>query len=740
MWTATLIITALVTALGLPPAVAAPALDPAGDTLFRVAAVRSTRPIVVDGRLDEADWARAPVATGFIQSEPQEGEPASEATEVRVLYDDETLYIGAFVAHRNAGDIIVNELTRDFDGSSTDWFAVILDPFHDRRNGYQFGVNPAGASWDSQKFNEGRERNLSWDGVWNVRTTVGADGWYAEYAIPFRTLQAPGGGPLTWGINFQRHLQGRQENSFWSPVPRQYGLDRLSRAGTLEGLNGIRRGLNLRVKPYASVRTRDRGADSIADAGIDVKYGITSSLTLDVTENTDFSQVEADLRQVGATRFSVLFPEKREFFLENSGVFQFGPGTDRSTQISASQGLSAGGRDNSVQNDLALFFSRRIGLSRSGDRVPLNVGARLSGKVGGLTVGALLIGQRAATGEPEARFTVLRARRNLLAASDVGVMLVDRDGPSRSSRVVGVDANVRPLRDLLIYGYAAKTLRADAAVGPEGRDVAARAGLGFRDGRWVFDSSYGVIGAGFVDEGGFVPRTGVARAQGLIGRRFRPVATASWLREIYPAVGVTHVRREDSGFDSRYWEQRLLMTFEGGATLEVGANPNEERLTSPFAVNRERGLIVSPGRYVFTDRFVAVSSSRSRRFAADLRLAAGSYYDGRRTLAQVGATGRVNTHLSGRVSLTRDLVDLPGGLATAHVGAGRINLGVSTRLFVSGLVQYDSGTRQWDTNLRVNYLYRPLSDVFVVFADRADNRSSTSDRSITLKVTRLLAF
>ncbi|MCC7180233.1 MAG: carbohydrate binding family 9 domain-containing protein [Acidobacteria bacterium] len=713
-----------------------------GEPARTLPAIRAEGRLAIDGRLDEPDWQRAPVAAGFTQSEPDAGAPASEQTEVRILYDAETLYIGVHARHRNPAGIIANELRRDFDGTSTDWVAVIVDPFLDRRNGYQFGVNPAGASWDSQKFNEGRERNLSWDGVWEVRTSRDTSGWYAEYAIPFRTLQLPASDPQTWGINFQRHLQGRLENSYWSPVPRQWALDRLSLAGTLEGLQGIGRGANLRVKPYLAARaTRSGRADTATgDAGFDLKYGITPGLTADLTVNTDFSQVEADVQQVGATRFSVLFPEKREFFLENSGLFQFGPGTDRGSQISSAPGTSAGGRDNSVLNDLALFFSRRVGLSRDGESVPIAAGARVSGRVGGTGLGALVVQQREAGDEPAARYSVLRLRRHLMAASDLGVMFVEKRSAGAQNRVAGLDLNLRPTRDVTVFAYAARAIDVESHP-PAGRQMAARAGLAFNDGRWVGEGSYGVIGAAFVDEAGFVPRAGIERTQFLLGRRFRPSGTSRWLREIYPAVGFTDVRQEGGSFDSRYWERRLVFTLQNGATLEVGDNPNEEDLVVPFVVNRARAVVVPPGRYVFTDRFIAIGSSRARRLFLDARAVSGGYYDGHRNLLQAGVTARANVHLSGSATYSRDDVELPSGSSVTHQLTARGNIGFSSRLFLNGLVQYDSSSRQWNSNLRFNFLYRPLSDVFVVFSDRrAERVTDIGGRSVAIKVTRLLAF
>lgn len=725
---------------------AAPIAAQSGDThARRLKALRITGPIVVDGRLDEPDWHGAEVATGFVQNDPQEGAPASERTEVRVLYDERTLYVGAFAHYRNPEDVVVNELKRDFDGTSTDWMAVIVDTFHDRRNGYQFGVNPAGAMWDSQKFNEGRERNLSWDGAWTVRASRSSDGWYAEFAIPFRVLQVPRADPQTWGINFQRHLQKRLENSFWSAIPRQYVLDRLSLAGALEDLEGLQRGINLRVKPYALARTTPAGAANAQrafNAGADLKYGIAPGLTADFSVNTDFSQVESDIQQVGATRFSVRLPEKREFFLENSGVFQFGPGSDRATLISAAPGTSAGGRDNSVQNDLALFFSRRIGLSDSGTVLPLHAGARLTGRVNGTTIGALHARQGSDDDEAGAQFTALRVRHNLRSSSDIGAAFLERRDGSADNRVVGVDANARPVADLLVYGYAAKTL--DGAPAASGRTMAARAGATWVNGWWVADASWGSIGAGFQDGLGFVPRSGVVRRQALLGRHFRPRPLSRWVRDLYGAAGLTDLRREGGGFDSRYGDYRFLLTFEDGATVELGANQNEEDLAQPFLVDPRRGVTVPLGRHEFTDRFIAIASSRSKPLVVEARASTGRYYDGDRHLLQVVGSARLNAHVSGSVSVTRDQVQLPTAGATSHLVTARANVGFSTRALLNALVQYNSATGRWDTNVRFNWIHHPLSDLFVVLADGREPRAGVSGtnpgRTVTVKLTRLVSF
>ncbi|HVH29680.1 MAG TPA: DUF5916 domain-containing protein, partial [Vicinamibacterales bacterium] len=295
----------------------------------RLQAARATGPIALDGVMDEPAWRDAPMANQFVQNDPREGEPATYDTEVRVLYDGDALYFGVFAKDDEPWRLIVNDLKKDFNTDGSDGFRIILDTFRDERNGYLFATNPAGAKWDAQMANEGRENNVNWDGIWDVATRTTETGWVAEIRIPFRTLKFDDTESQVWGVNFERKLRRLNEDSYWAPIPRIYDIQRVSLAGTLEGMVGVQAGKNLRVKPYVLGSSNIVGtspADGTFDGGLDVKYGVTSGLTWDFTVNTDFSQVEADEQQINLSRFSLFFPEKRDFFLENSGIFLFGGG------------------------------------------------------------------------------------------------------------------------------------------------------------------------------------------------------------------------------------------------------------------------------------------------------------------------------------------------------------------------------------------------------------------------------
>jgi hypothetical protein len=511
----------------------------------RLMAVRASGPITLDGLPDEAAWNDAPIASHFLQNDPREGEPATFDTEVRVVYDDDALYFGVFAKDDEPGRLIVNDLKKDFDTESSDGFRIVLDTFHDARNGYTFATNPAGAKYDAQMANEGRDRNANWDGIWDVATRTTETGWYAEIRVPFRTLKFEGRDIQTWGVNFERKVRRLNEDSYWSPLPRIYNLDRVSMAGTVEGLTGLRPGMNLRFKPYAATTSstlQGRRTTGELDAGLDVKYGVTTGLVWDFTANTDFSQVEADEQQVNLTRFSLFFPEKRDFFLENSGIFQFG--TNSGQFGGGGQGGGGGGG-----REMQLFFSRRIGLSQDGEPIPILGGTRLTGRQGGYSLGVLNIQQREGEATLGANFTALRLRSDVLANSDIGAILLNKEenGP-HFNRVAGLDANFR-FGDLTVNTYVARSFSPDLALqdltSTSGNAYASRAGFNYQSRTWQFQAGHSGIGARFNDEVGFVPRRGIDNFDGRFGRQVRPPALSKWLRQMQPHIELDLFLRQD---------------------------------------------------------------------------------------------------------------------------------------------------------------------------------------------------
>jgi hypothetical protein len=517
-------------------------------------AIRLAGEVTLDGALDEPSWSQAPMANNFVQNDPREGMPATFDTEVRVLYDDDALYFGVFAQDDQPSRLTVNDLKKDFNTDQSDGFRIIVDTFHDARNGYQFATNPAGAKWDAQMTNEGRENNANWDGIWDVATRVTETGWYAEIRIPFRTLRFSAADTQVWGLNFERKVRRLNEDSYWSPLPRIYDIQRVSLAGTLDGMRGVRPGKDLRVKPYvlssgSTIGGRPTNGDF--DAGLDVKYGVATGFTWDFTVNTDFSQVEADEQQVNLTRFSLFFPEKRDFFLENSGVFQFGGATN------GGGGGATAGRQNQSQ-DMRLFFSRRIGLSDSGQAIPILGGTRLTGRQGDYSVGLLNIQQRQEGAVPATNFTAMRLRRDVLANSDIGAILLNKEeGGPHFNRVAGLDANFRFGEYLTTGGYVTKTFSPAEVVAASGNAFASRAQVNYNDRTMQLQGTFSAIGEQFNDEVGFVPRRGINNLELQAGYRFRPAAISKWIREIRPHWILDTFTLQDGGaLDSRYQDVR----------------------------------------------------------------------------------------------------------------------------------------------------------------------------------------
>ncbi len=471
-----------------------------------VTAVRSTDQMVLDGRLDEPIWEAATPATGFYTLRPRPGEPSEAQTEVRIVYDDDNLYVGFISFDSDPTDNVV-VLREDFTSRETDGVSMVIDSLHDRRSAYQFGTNPAGAKRESHITNNGQYNN-DWDSVWDVKVSVNDESWIAEFAIPFKTLRFSQSPTQEWGINLNRFVVRTNEQSFWSPIPVRYGMSRISQAGTLRGLEGIRQGRNLKVKPFAITGvTQIAGADGAIgtttdyDGGVDLKYSLTPSLTLDATYRTDFAQVEVDQQQVNLTRFNLFFPEKRDFFLENAGTFSFG--------------------DTGRGANLVPFFSRSIGLN-SGTPIPIVGGARVTGQVGQYDVGFLTMKTERFSDDgrssgdarslPSNDYLVARVKRNFSTSSWIGSMLTNRGSTEVGdyNRVYGADAHFQFYERLEFDSYL---LRSDTP-GTSGKDQARKFATAWRDDEWVVGAEYHEVQTNFNPEMGFIRRKDITQYSG----------------------------------------------------------------------------------------------------------------------------------------------------------------------------------------------------------------------------------
>jgi len=736
----------------------------------RLKPTKTSEKITIDGRLEEPAWVQTPVAANFIQNDPKEDEAASEKTEVRVLYDHESLYFGIYAYDSEPKRVIISDLRKDFSRDTGDTVEVVLDTFHDQRNGYMFAVNAAGAKWDAQMTNEGRETNANWDAVWTVKTQAVENGWVAEIAIPFRTLKFREADVQTWGVNFRRNLRRRNEDSYWSPLPRIYNVERVSLAGTLEDLEEIKPGSNIRIKPYfVTSLAQPLGGKDIpsgtkknipfcrwlsgasclnGDFGIDVKYGLTSGLTWDFTYNTDFSQVEADEQQINLTRFSLLFPEKREFFLENSGIFQFGSPT---VGAAATGGGGApqfagggGGRQSGRGEDMIFFFSRRVGLSEEGNAIPILGGTRLTGRMGRFEMGFLNIQQKE-FGLPGTsnflrgtNFTVGRLKRNVLGNSDIGVMMVNKEmqDSAHFNRVVGVDANFRFGQNLSVNSFLAKSFTPSGG----GHDLAGRFNVGYKDNKWDARGSYTRIQEQFTNEMGFVPRLGIGKVVGYAGRTFRPKSIARTIRTISPHVQIDYYMDRNGNLETRYIDYHLPISFQDSAFIEVGINPTLERLTVPFLINRANNIRIPPGTYSFNEYFILARTDTSRRVYLTGRWAAGPFYSGYKHTYAFGTIVRFSNKFNTTVNYTHNNINLPEGHFKTNLLSTRVDYSFSTNMFLNAFIQYNNDARQWSSNVRFNIIHRPLSDLFVVYNERRNSLSGDLiDRALIAKFTYMIA-
>ena len=712
----------------------------------RLPAVRAAGEIRIDGVIGEEEWAGAPVASGFTQGNPDEGAPATFETEIRVLYDDEFLYFAAVAYDDDPDAIIVNDRSRDFSTRFGDLVGITLDTFHDRRNGYMFEFNAAGAKFDGQFANEGREFNRDWDGVWYVEALVTAEGWQAEVAVPFKTLRFQPGDEQTWGLNFLRRVRRLNEDAFWAPIPRFFNFARISYSGTLEGLSGLQSGGWLKLTPFASasgIQTGEEDPEGDADAGLDAKVLVGTSLHLDVTVNTDFSQVEADVQQVNLTQFSLFFPEKRDFFIESSGLFRFGsPSDSRLTNFRADFGQAFNPAvlrsSQSRGDDLYLFFSRRIGLSPDGMPIPVLGGARLTGRAQGFEFGALNI-QTGALNPDDAgeNFAVGRLRRNLGENSDVGAIFMNRQSGGDSghfNRSFGADANLRVTPELEINSFWARTAGPEGGGDNDGARVAAN-----YDGRlFQLRGAYTRLQENFNPEMGFAPRTGIRRWLGYFGYHYRPERLQRFLREFNPHFEFNHYSDPERELLSRYANAHLALRFQDGAMFEVGYNHSIEAPQTAFAIHPTTTVL--PGRYPYDEWFVMFFADPSRPLSVNFRYDHGGFYSGTRRALNLSGVVRAGGRLTAYVGFSRNRVELVEGEFSANLLTARIAYTFTTNMFLNALIQYNNVTEDWSSNIRFNLIHRPLSDFFLVLNDRRDLMGNRIDRALIAKYTILIDF
>jgi hypothetical protein len=692
-----------------------------------ITALKITERVTLDGRLDEPFWTRVPVAGDFLQKLPDNGAPATERTEARFAYDDDNLYVGVVCYDSQPDKLLVRDLREDFDFGRTDLVQIFLDSVHDRRTGFTFVVNPAGARRDSQVSTSGGG-NQDWDGVWDAKVHMGEGSWTIEFAIPFKTLRFSSAPIQEWGVNLSRRIMHLSEESNWAPVPIRFSGNQADMAGTLRGLENIRQGRNLNIKPYViggGTGTRVASSQALAwtrdgDIGFDAKYSLTPSITLDATYRTDFAQVEVDQQQVNLTRFNLFFPEKRDFFLENSGTFAFGAGRS---------------------SNLVPFFSRRIGLSDSGTQIPIVGGARVSGQASGNDLGVLVMKTEALIGPftttPSNTYLVGRYKRNLLRTSWVGAIMTDRESGVASdyNRVYGPDVHFQFFRRLEIDSHV---LRSDTP-GRSGDNTARNFLAAWRDDELTLSTEYNEVEPNFNPEVGFVRRSNVTQYSGDASWRPR-VQRSDLIRNLIASASLDYFEGSSSGaIETRSQEGTLGIQFENGGSVNVTANQTFDRLVKPFAIRSD--VAIPAGDYQYARYTASINSGSNRKIGVAGNTNWGEFWNGRNTAVTAGLNVRPNHHLNIDLDYSRNHVTLPNGTFTTGLFGARVLYGFSPRALFNAFLQYNADRHQVSSNLRFNFTHHPLSDLYVVYNDRRDTLSGqVLERAVIVKLTNLFSF
>jgi len=714
------------------------ARDAAGKTTVR--AVRLQAPLRIDGRLDEDLYSSIEPISDFIMNEPRAGEPATEKTDIWIAFDRTNVYVSFRCWETHPERLIANEMRRDNRAIiQGDDVAFMFDTFLDRRNSVLFNINPIGGRMDGQVTNE-QQNNGDWNPIWNFQVGRFEQGWTVEAAIPFKSLRYRSGQAQVWGFNARRNNTWKNEISYLTRVPAGRGTGGIllaSVGATMVGLEAPAMGRTLEVKPYITTNvTTDRAAqpaianDPGGDIGVDAKYGVTQNLTADLTINTDFAQVEADEQQVNLTRFSLFFPEKREFFLENQGVFSFGGVSVTGTSVGST----------TVNDAPILFYSRRVGLE-DGQPTPITAGGRLTGRAGAFSLGALNI-QTGDTGKPGStgkNYSVFRLKRDFLRRSGAGLIFTGRSPQAPGDAVpltIGADSTFAFFDNLAINSYWART------EGPQGHDVSYRTHLAYTGDRYGVQLERLVVGDRFDPVVGFVRRDDMRRSYGELRFSPRP-RNIKAIRKVGWTSSLSYVEDSLRRLSTRDWISAFFVEFRSSDRLIVDHVRSYEFLPRPFRI--VPAVAVTPGGYDFANSRVEYDFGRQRRISGNVIVERGTFYSGHKTAVSV-AQGRVNPlpQLSFEPTYSINAVDLAEGSFTTHLLGTRFTYTMTPWMFTSALVQYNSSTHAVSANVRLRWEYQPGSEFFLVFNEQRDTAArhfpELTNRAVVLKFNRLFRY
>lgn len=674
----------------------------------------TTEEITIDGILNESSWKTTEAVSDFTQRELHEGEKPTEKTEVRLLYDNDNLYVGVWCYDANPDGIIATGLTRDFNYGLDDNFEIILDTYLDKRNGYLFITNPNGARFDALVTDEGGGTNINWNGIWDVRTTITNEGWFAEIIIPFSTLKFYNNDTQIWGVNFERNIRRKREQVLWKAWLRNYELEKLSQAGELHGIQNIKNKTLIELKPFA-VGGIQKGFESYnfentttTKIGLDAKYSLTSSLTLDATINTDFAQVEADQERINLTRFPLFFPEKREFFLEGAGIF--------TTQF--------GGM-------IYPFYSRRIGLNSARQLIPIYGGLRLVGTENKSNIGLLTMQTAEKYGEPTTNYTVARLKQNVLESSYIGFMATNKQNSFTYNRFLAVDglwtnSEIFGNNTLVIGGALGAVLSPSI----KSNNFAYRFYLDYPND--LIDYFIGITAAqkNFNPEMGFVARNDFNKFSSALRIQPRPgIPYIQYLQ--FKPFELDYYYDNQGVLQSIYYEGRPLgFSTESGEYFEFNIQRSADRLNEDFDIFDN--IIIPSGLYWWTNYEIQFESNSSRHISGALFYRWGNFYNGKRDVISLELVGKINKHLQISADYTRNYIMLPNGRFTTHEISSRINYNFSTMLSSFLLAQWNNEDKEINFNFRIHWIPSLGSEIYFVYNELFDTQSTKIKPKVTV--------
>ncbi|MBN1350203.1 carbohydrate binding family 9 domain-containing protein [candidate division KSB1 bacterium] len=726
------------------------------EKIYSIQAQWITHPIWIDGRLEAAEWALVKPEQQFTQCEPKELAAPSERTEFRILYDSKNLYIGVSCFDSQPDEIIATEMRRDGDLFKNDMVMLVFDTFYDHRNAFYFSINPLGAKVDGIVTDEGKDVNRDWNGVWMCATLCDSSGWHAELEIPFSTLRFQKSDKQCWGFNIVRKIRRKNEYVSWTPILRSYGFTpyfKISRLGTITGFKNLCQQQAIQVTPYLLSGVERKFAPSAktptGDVGIDFKYNITSNLVADITWNTDFAQVEADEVQVNLSRFSLFFPEKRDFLLEGAGIFKFGESS----------------QDGDGRFPTLLFFSRQIGLAE-GKALPILGGLKLSGKLAGTHIGLLnmQVQQADAFDEdenttaivPSTNFSVVRFKRDVLEKSTIGFIFTNKavgvepgilnrisgdpnvyiseDFENRYNRTIGADFHFAFFHNFNADGFIARSF----SPGITTDDLAYNSKISWRSDLFGFDLQHMNIQSGFNPELGFVSFPDEVTRKNFLNLSFSPRPNIPYIRKSYIFCENTWYFNPQNKLISG---ETLLGNFnvlEDGGVVFYAYSRGSERIMGTDEFEIRENKFVLPGYYGGNNFMFGLMTDASRMVAVEGFAGQFGFYSGNIRSADVEITCTPNHHLSlavnygvNRISdLDVYALDLSRSESigfTTHLIRGRINYSFNPRLFIRSLLQWNSDEEQLSANVLLNYIYRPCSNLYLVYNEfREDREEATS--------------